>query len=626
MPQDTIADADTIDAQSDLRKAVVTLPEGLVVNPSGANGLDACSPAQVGIDATTGVANGSPVSCPDASKLGTVTVETPLIDHPLSGSVYAATPDDNPFGSLLALYVTLEDPATGTLAKLAGKVVPDPQTGRVAAIFDQNPQVPFEDFKLHFFGGAGASLRTPATCGNYTTTSELTPWSAPESGGPARPGDSWAITKSPSGGGCATTPSAQPNSPAFDAGSVSPIAAAQSPFVLHLRRDDGSQQFSSVTVAPPPGLVGTLAGLATCPDSALVAAANKSGKAEKASPSCPAGSAVGSVTAAAGAGPAPYMAAGKAYLTGPYKGAPLSLAVVTPAVAGPFDLGTIVVRTALRVDPKTAQITAVSDPVPTILEGIPLDIRSVDIALDRPNFTLNPTNCNPMAVSGQWFSTLGQAASLSSRFQLGECGRLGFKPKMTLRLKGGTKRGAHPALTAMLKPRAGDANIASVSVALPHSEFLDQGHIKTICTRVQFTADQCPPNAVYGKASVLTPLFGYALTGNVYLRSSNNLLPDLVPDLRGPASQPIKVEAAGRTDSIKGGIRNSFEFVPDAPFSKLVVQLQGGKKGLLQNSRDICGRPFRATVIYTAHNGLAYTDHPLLQAKCGKQRRSGKKG
>jgi hypothetical protein len=294
--------------------------------------------------------------------------------------------------------------------------------------------------------------------------------------------------------------------------------------------------------------------------------------------------------------------------------------VITPAVAGPFDLGTVVTRVAVHVDPTTARITADADPIPASLKGIPLDVRTIDLSLDRQGFTQNGTSCDPSSVDGKSTSLLGQVAALSARFQLAECEALGFKPKMSLRLKGSTKRGKYPKLTAVLTVPEGQANIASVSVALPHSEFLAQNHIRTICTRVQFAANQCPAEAVYGAATVTTPLLGYPLSGNVYLRSSSNTLPDLVPDLRGPAWQPIRLEAAGRTDSINNGIRNTFEFIPDAPFSKLVLQMQGASKGLLQNSTNICAKPERATVKYTAHNGATYEEHPLLKAQCPKKR------
>jgi hypothetical protein len=599
-------------ATAHLRDTTITFPQGLTVNPAQANGLGACSPAQVDL------AGEAPANCPDDSKLASVEVETPLVDHALNGAIYLATPHENPFGSLIAVYLTVDDPKTGTVVKLAGEVHADPGTGQLSTTFRENPQVPFEDFKVHFKQGPHGALRTPSTCGTYTTTSSMTPWSAPDSGPPATPSDTWSIEQGP-GGSCASSPAALPNSPSFDAGTVSPIAGIHSPFVVHLRRSDGSQEFSALNLTPPPGLIAKLAGTQSCSQGALAAAAGKSGKEEQANPSCPIASRVGSVTAGAGAGPAPYYAKGTAYLSGPYKGAPLSLAIITPATAGPFDLGTIVTRAALYLDPKTAQVSAVSDPIPAILQGIPLDVRSVDVAIDKPDFMLNPTSCDPMSLSGQLVSTLGQAAPLASRFQLGECGRLGFKPKITLSLRGGTKRGSHPALTAVLMPRAGDANIASVSVALPHSEFLDQAHIGTVCTRVQFAAGACPAGSVYGTTQVSTSLLDYPLAGNLYLRSSDNELPDLVVDLRGPAYQPIRFEAAGRTDSIHGGIRNTFDFVPDAPFTRLVAQLRGAKKGLLVNSRDICKKTYRATVKYTAHNGLSYVDHPPLRAQCKGQ-------
>jgi hypothetical protein len=613
-------------AQAHLKDTTVILPEGLVVNPSSANGLDGCSLAEFGYTSTdpdgTIHTTPAPANCPDASKLGTVQVDTPLLENLLPGAVYIADPHQNPFNSLLAIYIAVDDKKTGIAVKLAGEVKADPNTGRLSATFQQNPQVPFEDFKLHFFGGAGGSLRTPATCGQYTTTSSLTPWSAPESGPPDTPSDTWAITQAPDGASCTASAGALPNAPSFDAGTVTPIAKAYSPFVLHLRRNDGSQNFAALNISPPQGLLGRLADIGQCSDTALAAAASKSGVQEKASSSCPVSSEVGSVVAGAGAGPAPYYAQGKAYLAGPYKGAPYSLAIITPATAGPFDLGTIVVKTALYVDPRTARLSAVSDPIPTILEGIPLDVRTVDVSLDRPEFTLNPTSCDPMAVEGSLTSTLGQIAPLSSRFQVGECGRLGFKPRMSLTLKGGTTRGKHPALTATLSTRNTDANIASLSVALPRSEFLDQSHIGTVCTRVQFAQDECPAASIYGEAMVMTPLLDYPLYGHVYLRSSDNLLPDLVPDFRGPTYQPLRIEASGRTDSIKGGIRNTFDFVPDAPFTKVVVQLQGGKKGLLQNSRNICSQVYRATVEYTAHNGKTLTQRPPLKnSKCGKAKK-----
>lgn len=589
-------------ATAHLKDTTVTLPEGLVVNPSSANGLGACSEEQFGF---TGRQDGvihttpAPATCPDSSKLGTVEVHTPLLDHPVQGAVYLAEPHANPFGSLLALYISIDNPQTSVVVKLAGKVHADPASGRLSATFEQNPQLPFEEFELHFFGGDRGALRTPAICGNHTTSSSMTPWSAPASGPPATPGDTWTISRS-----CSGSPGEQPHAPSLAAGTVSPIANTYSPFVVRLRREDGSQNFSNVTINPPPGLLAKLAGTEICSDAALDVAAAKSGVAEKVNPSCPTGSKLGSVVAGAGAGPAPYYAPGIAYLAGPYKGAPLSLAIVTPATAGPFDLGTIVVRVAAHIDPRTARITAVSDSIPSILQGIPLDVRTIDLSLDRPEFTKNPTSCDPMVVEGSLISTLSQTAFLASRFQADRCRRLRFKPRLFLRLFGKRfGRGANPRLRAVLQAREGQASIARSVVAMPRSLFLDQGNIRTVCTRVEFAADRCPPGSIYGRAVAFSPLVDYALRGNVYLRSSDNELPDLVADLRGPAHQPIRIEVVGRTDSVKGALRSSFDVLPDAPVSKFVLNLQGGRKSLLVASQDLCDRAQRASVRMTAHNG-----------------------
>jgi hypothetical protein len=611
-------------AEAHLQDFTLNLPQGVTLNPSGANGLGSCSEAEFGYTSTdpdgTIHTTPGPATCPDSSKLGAVTVDTPLIDHPLKGSVFLADPHANPFDSLVALYISVDDPQTGIVIKLAGEVNADPVTGQLSATFQQNPQQPFAHFLVHFFGGAGGALRTPALCGSYKSTTDMTPWTTPE-GEDKNPEDSWQITQGPNAGPCVSSEAQLPNTPSFDAGTVSPISAAYSPVVVNLRREDGSQAVSQVTVTTPPGLIGKLAGITPCSESALAAAAGKTGQEEKANPSCPASSRVGTVEVAAGAGPAPYSTPGIVYLTGPYKGAPLGFAIITPATAGPFDLGTVVVRAAVFLDSKTTQITAKADPLPTILQGIPLDIRQALIKLDRDQFTLTGTSCDPLEFTGALTTTLGSAASLSNRYQLAECSRLGFQPKISLALKGGTKRTGHPTLVTTLEPRPGDANLASISVALPPTELLDQNNIGTVCTRVQFAADQCPPDSIYGTASVSTPLVDYELTGNVYLRSSDNPLPDLVPDFRGPASQPIRIEAAGRTDTVKGALRNTFDLVPDAPFTKLVVTLPGGKGGLIQNSRDICAQKFRGLIKYTGQNGLAYEQRPVVRANCPKGKR-----
>lgn len=597
-------------ATADLEDLTVTLPAGVSVNPSSAAGLAGCSPAQIDLKGP------GPANCPDAAKIGSVEVRTPLLDHPVNGAVYVASQEDNPFNSLIAIYITAYDPQTGVVLKLAGKVEPDPATGQLRTTFTDNPQLPFEDLTTLFFDGPRAPLRTPTTCGTYRTQTSMTPWSAPYSGPPATPSDSFTVTRAPNGN-CANSEGEQPNDPSFEAGTVSPVAGAYSPLVVNLRRADGSQYLRGLNVRLPPGLVGKLAGVPYCSEAALAAAAAKSGRAEQASASCPAASQVGSVSVGSGAGPSPLYVGGKAYLSGPYKGAPLSLAVVTPALAGPFDLGTVVVRSELRVDPTTAQVTAVSDPFPTILRGIPLDLRSVSVQVDRPEFTLNPTNCEPLQVTGEAISLANGIAALLNRFQVGGCRGLDFAPSVTFRLKGSTKRGANPQFRTELKAKPGEANIGRVSAALPHSEFLDQAHIRTICTRVQFAADQCPSASVYGRARAFTPLLEQPLEGPVYLRSSNNPLPDLVADLKGQ----VRLTLVGRIDSVRGGIRTIFNTVPDAPVKKFVLQMQGGKKGLLVNSRNLCRSTNRVTVKMTGQNGRRHEATPALKDDCGKRKK-----
>lgn len=608
-----------------LKNTTVSLPAGMALNPSAGDGLGACSPAQLGEDGT------EPANCPDASKVGSVEVTTPLLEDPLQGAVYLAKPFENPFGSLLAIYIAVEDPKTGVVAKLPGKVTADPVTGQLTTRVTESPELPIEDVTLHLFGGPRASLTTPATCGTYTTTSTLTPWSTPE-GADAHPTDSFQTTVSPDGGSCPRNAGEAPNQPSFSAGTVSPQAGAYSPFVLKITRGDGSQRIAGIDTVLPKGLTGKLAGVAYCPESGIAQAMARNkpneGALEKVSPSCPVSSEVGAVDVAAGSGITPLHAQGRAYLAGPYKGAPLSLVTIVPAVAGPFDLGVVAVRVALRVDPETAQIHAVSDPLPQILEGIPLDVRSIALEIGRPQFSLNPTNCDPSAVLGSVSSALGSTAALSSPFQVGGCSALPFKPKIAIKLKGGTKRGDHPALTAIATAKPGEANIGRVSVTLPRAAFLDQAHIGTVCTRVQFNQGPvpgaaCPARSIYGKASATTPLLDQPLSGPVFLRSSSHELPDLVVALHGQ----VDVIVAGRVDSVKGALRNTFEAVPDAPVTKFVLKMRGGKKGLIVNSKNLCAKTQRATVLMDGQNGKVNDFRPRIKSSCkGKSRKQKGRG
>ncbi len=612
----------------DLKQSVVKLPEGLNVNPSQANGLQACSEAQVGYKGAGDLPNptrfnNDPVSCPDASKLGTVEATTPLLEEPLKGTIYLAAQEENPFDSLIGLYLVIESPRFGITLKLPGKVDVDPDTGQLTATFDYVPQQPVEDLTLTFRGGGPRStLATPEVCGTYATKGAWTPWSAPESGPAAQTSNSFNVSNN-----CASSSGARPFNPSFEAGSTDPIAGGYSPLVVKVDRADGEQELRSLDFTMPPGLAAKLAGVPYCSDADIAAAQGKSGKDEQSSPSCPEASKLGTIDAAAGVGSEPVHVGGSLYLAGPYKGAPLSAVAITPAVAGPFDLGDVVIRTPLRIDPVTAQVTASSDEFPTALRGIPLKLRSVAIKIDKGQFALNPTNCEAMKITASLGSSNGATASPENRFQVGGCKELDFKPHMRLTLKGGTKRTAHPKLIAdVFSKGIGVAGLARIQTKLPRSAFLDNAHIKTICTRVQFAAgngngEKCPKGSVYGKAWVKSPLFDYWLSGNVYLRSSNHKLPDLVLAIQGPASQPIAVELAGKTDSVRGALRNTFEGVPDAPFTKARLVLFGGKRGLVVNSRNLCRqskRDSRANVRLSGQNGKVSQLHPIVRNDCGK--------
>ena len=609
-------------ANSDIKKTVVTLPEGISTNPAVASGLEVCSLAQFEEE---GPIDSNPATgCPEAAKVGSVDVTTPLLDEPLQGSVYVAKQHDNPFDSLLALYVVIKNPNLGVSVRLAGKVEPDPVSGQLTTTFDNMPQFPVGHLRFHFQGGERAPLITPPTCGAYEASADLYPYSNPTVA--LRRTVAFAID-SPAGGSgpCPTSASQLPHSPGFSAGTLSPKAGAYSPFVFKLDRADGSQRLSAVSTTLPKGLVAKLAGIPYCSEAQIAQAASRSGEGqgalEAAQPSCPVASRIGTVSAGAGAGPSPYYVSGSAYLAGPYKGAPLSVEIITPALAGPFDLGVVAIRTALYLDPETTIVKAVSDPLPRILHGLPLDVRSVSLQMDRPSFTLNPTNCEPSAVTGTATSTLGTVSPLSAYFQASDCGALAFKPKLSLALKGGTKRNDHPALHSVLTyPQGpGYANIGKAVVTLPPTEFIDNAHIQNPCTRVQFNAHQCPKGSILGKAKATSPLLDAPLEGPVYFRSNGGerLLPDLVVDLNGQ----LHVTLVGFVDARKAHLRTTFQNAPDAPVSKFTIELKGGKQGLLVNSANLCAKQRKAKLALTAQNGLAQNSEPVIKTSCKKPKK-----
>ncbi|HSS42278.1 MAG TPA: hypothetical protein VLK37_06960 [Solirubrobacterales bacterium] len=581
-------------ATAHLRNVKMTLPKGVTVSSSSAAGLGSCSPAQIGLGS-----NDAP-ACPSSSKIGTVKLDTPLLAEQLQGDVFIAKQNDNPFNSLLAMYIAIKGP--GFYVKIAGKVTPDPQTGQLTVTFADNPQQPFERLQLDLNTGPRAPLATPSQCGTYNAETELTPWS----------GTAPVVLSTPIvvNQGCATGGFA----PHLEAGTVDSSGGSFSPFILRITRGDGESNLSRIQATLPEGLLAKLAGVPLCSDAVATTG------------DCPAGSQVGKVVVGSGAGPQPLYVpeAGKAptaaYLAGPYKGAPYSLVVKVPAQAGPFDLGTVTVRNGLYIDPTTAQVTAKSDALPQILQGIPIAYRDVRVEVDRPDFTINPTDCSAQKVTSTLTSATGQTATPSTPFSASGCKELGFGPSLKISLKGKMKRTGNPALTAVLEAPKGDANLAKTTVILPKSEFIDNEHINNPCTRVQFNADACPASSILGTATATSPLLDKPVSGPVYFRSNGGEreLPDLVADLNGP----IHVTVVGFIDSVKGSVRTRFANIPDAPVSKFTLKMKGGAKGLLANSRNLCSFTPRAKVQMTGQNGKTANSSLKLATSCGKAKRS----
>jgi hypothetical protein len=616
-------------SESDIKKAIVTLPEGLSTNPSVAEGLGVCTEANLE-DETLAAAPGE--GCPNASKVGTLEVESPLVGEPIKGSLYIAEPYENEFGTLLALYIVLKNNNLGILVKQAAKVEPDPLTGQLTTVVDSIPQLPFSHFRLHFREGVRSPLASPPACGSYDVEAVLYPWSGSD---PITTTSTFEIITGSGGGPCPSggTP---PFNPGLIAGTINNAAGRFSPFNVRLFRRDGEQEFTRFSIKLPPGIAGILAGIPKCSDSAIAAAKLKSAAEEITNPSCPAASEIGHSLAGAGVGPALTYAPGKIYLAGPYEGAPISIAAITAAKVGPFDVGTVVIRQGFKIDPRTAEVfldPIGSDPIPHIIKGVPVHARDIRAYVDRSKFVFNPTSCERTSTASTVLGSgldFGSEADdnpvvVSTPFQAADCAALPFKPKLTFRLVGGTKRGAHPSFRAHLDMKGlGEAAISRARVTLPRSEFLENSHIGTVCTRVQFAAENCPADSIYGRASATTPILDQPLTGPIYLRSSEHELPDLVAAFK--SAEGIKFELVGRVDSVKGGgIRNTFEVVPDTPVTSADFTFFGAKKGLLVNSISVCKGKHRVTVELDGHNGKTHDYRTPLKAKCGKRGKKNKR-
>lgn len=598
------------------RIAVVTLPPEVTINPSLGAGLIGCRPEQYARESSSSPQG---AGCPNESKIGDFTVRSPLFEELIDGAIYLALPDDpnapgaeNPFDALFGIYLVAKSPERGVLVRVAGKLVPNQVTGQLTATFPELPQLPYTDLDVDFSTGQRAPLITPNACGPATTVIDLAPWSGP---GAKRSSSASQITSGIGGGPCPTG-AAPPFAPQVVTGGVNSNVNSYTPYYVRLSRKDTEQEITGYSLILPEGITGKLAGIPFCPDAALT------GK----SPSCPAASQVGRTLSGYGIGAALTYAAGKIYLAGPYNGAPLSLVALNPAKVGPFDLGTIVTRLAFQVDPRTAQLRldgAASDPIPHIVAGVALHLRDIRAYIDRPQFTHNPSSCEPSKListvkgSGAIFNNPADDSSvtISRHFQLLNCLTLGFKPKLGIRLRGSSRRGGYPELRATFAARGPqDSNLKRIEVEMPHSEFFAQNHIRTICTRRQFDAGACPPGSVYGHAVAYTPLFDQPLRGNVYLRSSSSKLPDLVADLH---SGSIRIIVEGRVGPSKtGGIRAFFDNLPDEPLDRFVMTLYGGRRGLLQNSADICKSPPLASVKGLAQNNRGAIFTTVLRGQC----------
>jgi len=606
-------------AEANVKDTTVTLPAGVALNPAAADGLLACSETQAALN------TGGPASCPEASKVATVEINSPLIPEPLIGAVYLAAQNANPFGSLVALYIVAEDPTAGILVKLAGEVKPDPVTGQLVSTFKDTPQLPFEDLKLHFFGGSRAPLGTPASCGGYTTTASIAPWSG---NAPAESSSEFQVLTGPNGIPCANP---LPFNPSLTAGTTSIQAGGFSPFTMTMSRGDGSQNLQAIQLKMPPGLSGLLSSVKLC----------KEPLADQGL--CGPESEIGETIVSVGLGGDPFsVKGGKVFITEGYEGAPYGLSIVNPAKAGPYDLEAdtpcdcVVVRAKIEVDPITAALTITSDntgpyKIPTILDGIPLQIQHVNVTISRPGFTFNPTNCDPMNITGSLSSTQGATSALSVPLQVTNCAVLGFKPAFSVSTSGKTSRaqGAslHVKLTYPKTPFGSQANIKSVKVDLPKQLPSRLSTLQKACP--DYTFDQnpaaCPGESRIGTAKATTPLLPVPLTGPVYFVSHAGLkFPELVIVLSGYGTT---IDLHAETFISPAGVTSStFRTVPDAPVGTFELTLPEGKFSALAAPGNLCKDTLKMPTAFTAQNGATIKQNtPIAITGCPKHKTTKKK-
>jgi hypothetical protein len=599
------------DAESAVKDISVTLPEGVALNAAASDGLEACSEGLVGFEGFKRLQPGSSIEtatfaeslpsplrpgvnfCPNASKVGTVRIKTPLLANELEGAVYLAAQEENPFGSLIAMYLVAEDPVSGTLVELTGEVSLSP-SGQITTTFKNSPELPFEDAKLEFFGGERAPLSTPTECGTYRTDASFTPWSGNEA---VSSESRFEITSGPHGSPCPG--SSLPFAPSLTAQTTSIQAGGFTPFTTTMSREDGNQQLQGIQLHMPPGLFGMLSSVTPCEEAQ--ANLGECGEASK----------IGEVTASVGLGGDPYtVTGGKVFITGPYHGAPYGLAIEEPAKAGPFDLehtkathpacDCLIVRARIEVNPVTAALTVTTnspgegDAIPTIIEGIPLQVKHVYVAVNRPNFTFNPTDCDPLKITGNLTSAEGATASLEVPFQITDCAELAFKPVFAASTAAHNSRTGGASLTTTVTypgtPQGTEANIAKVKVSLPVQLPARLSTLQKACTQETFAANpaSCPAASRVGEATTSTPVLPDPLSGPAYFVSHGGAkYPELVIVLQG---DNVTIDLHGETAiSKKGVLTSTFNAVPDAPFSSFELKLpEGPYSALTANGANLC--------------------------------------
>ncbi len=604
-PQDGLSNPTGL-ATGHLKRATVTLPDGWSVSPSSADGLEGCSNVQSSVGTLPGA------KCPAGSKIGTVEATTPLLEEKLSGGVYVGTQEsDDPLsGQMFRMFIALNNEERGIRVKLPGQIRVDPATGRIETTFDNNPQVPVSNISLHLKGGPRAPLATPLDCGAKSVTAVLESWSGA------------VVTRTSDLN--VRCPGAGPLAPSFDAGVTSNVAGAHTSFVLRAQRPDGQQVMNGLALRMPAGLLAKLEGVPRCPDGAASAG------------TCPETSRIGTATVGAGAGTNPFYLQGGVYLTGSYKRGPFGLAVAIRAKAGPFDLGMVVVRQQLLVDPVDAHVDVVSDPLPTIVKGVPVRLRALKVSIDRPDFVLNPTSCAKKTLVAAFGSPNGSVFNASAPFGVVNCAALPLKPKLKIALtgKGQTTDGKHPGVKATLTQRRGDANLKRVQVRLPLSLALDPENAQALCefddgTRVD---PACPKGSIVGRARAVTPILDQPLTAPVYFVKNVRIdpktgrrirtLPMLVIPLRG--ENGIKLNLRGTSNvSSSDQLVNTFAAIPDAPVSRFDLTIEGGKNGILAVSNaNICRKKQVAnTQIDGQNNKASDRNTTLTTPACKKPRK-----